>query len=178
MTVLPVVDPVAQPILDALLLCLENEIERVPVPPAVVCLRVGDRVDLLIAQGRDECCEGLAWIRLVQIYPSSDFPAVDETYLKCQLGWAVVVELGVVRCAPIGDENDLPTCNQWTELANSITADTAALRRTLMRFKALDDYRHTPYVPGTWEPMTTEGGCAGGAMLVTVQAPMCDVLED
>lgn len=175
---LPVVDPVAQPVLDAVLLCLEIEAAKVPSPPQSVCMRPGDRVDLLIAQGRDECCEGLAWVRLAQVYPSSDFPAADQAYRKCQTGWAVVVEIGMARCAPVGDENHLPTCDQWTETVNHTTADAAALRRTRMRLHTLDDFRHRMSVPGQWEPMTTEGGCVGGAMLLTVQAPMCDTLED
>lgn len=174
----PVVDPVAQPILDALLLCLEMEAARVPNPPAAVCMRPGDRVDLLMAQGRDECCEGLAWVRLAQVYPSNAFPIPNEGYVKCLTGWAVVVELGIARCAPIGDEHHLPSCDEWTATVNDTTADSAALRRTWMRLKTIDDFRFTMTVPGTYEPMTTEGGCVGGAMLLTVQAPACDVLED
>lgn len=174
----PVVDPVAQPILDALLLCLEEQVARVPVPPLAVCMRPGDRVDLLIAQGRDECCEGLAWVRLAQIYPSSTFPDPDEGYVKCPTGWGVVVELGVARCAPVGDESHLPTCDAWTETVNHTTADAAALRRTLMCFRALPEHRFTLHVIGTWEPLSTEGGCVGGAMTVTVRADYCDVLED
>lgn len=174
----PVVDPVAQPILDALLLCLEEQVARVPDPPAAVCMRPGDRVDLLMAQGRDECCEGLAWVRLASIYPSSVFPAPDEAYVKCQLGWAVVVELGVARCAPVGDETTLPTCDQWTTATNHTTADAAALRRTLLCFRQIEEFRHRLHVPGAWLPMTTEGGCVGGSMTVTVYAPMCDTLED
>lgn len=173
-----IVDPVAQPILDALLLCLETEVAKVPHPPASVCMRPGDRVDLLVAQGRDECCEGLAWVRLAQIYPSAQFPAADEGYQKCLRGWAVVVELGVARCAPVGDERRLPSCDEWTETTNLTTADAAALRRAAMRLKTLEDFRFTMTVPGAWEPMTTEGGCVGGAMLLTVQAMPCDVLED
>ena len=174
----PIVDPVAQPILDALLACLETQVARVPDPPAVVCMRPGDRVELLIAQGQDECCAGLAWVRLAQIYPSSEFPTQDEGFVKCQTGWAVVVEIGVARCAPVGDERNLPTCDQWTKVTNNTTADAAALRRTLLCFRALDDHRFTMMVPGSWEPLTTEGGCVGGAMTLTVQASMCDTLEE
>lgn len=174
----PIVDPVAQPILDALLLCLEEQVARVPNPPQAVCLRPGDRVSLLISQSFDECCAGLAWVRLAMIYPSSQFPEQDDSVVKCQLGWAVVVELGVARCAPVGDENHLPSCDEWTTTVNDSTADAAALRRTLMCFRRLDDYRHTAVVPGAWESTTLEGGCVGGTMTLTVQAPMCDVLED
>lgn len=173
-----VVDPVAQPILDALLVCLENEVAKVPSPPHSVCLRPGSQVALLVSQHHDECCEGLAWVRLAQIYPASEFPAADETVMKCPTGWAVVVEIGVARCAPVGDENDLPSCDDWTAVTNHTTADAAALRRTLMRFRAMDEHRFTQVVPGTWEPMNTEGGCVGGAMTLTVQAPYCDILED
>lgn len=175
---LPVVDPVAQPILDALLLCLEQQVARVPHPPAAVCMRPGDQVTLMISRLENECCSGLAWVRLDSIYPSSEFPALDEGYVKCQLGWAVVVELGVARCAPIGDENHIPTCDQWTEVVNDTTADAAALRRTLLCFRTIEDHRFTMHIPGTWTGLPVEGGCVGGTMLVTVQAPMCDTLED
>jgi hypothetical protein len=174
----PQVDPVAQPVLDAVLLCLEQEIAKVPNPPAVTCMRPGDRVDLLIAQGRDECCEGLAWVRLVSVFPSNQFPTQDEGYVKCVLGWGVRMEIGVARCAPVGDENQLPSCDDWTAVVNDTTADGAALRRVPMRLRTLEDFRHRMYVLGGWESMTTEGGCVGGALLLTVQAPACDILED
>lgn len=174
----PLVDPVAQPILDALLVSLEKEVARVPNPPAVVCMRPGDRVDLLVSQYQDECCSGLAWVRLAGIYASNNFPTENDAPVKCLTGWAVQVELGVARCAPVGDENRIPTCDEWTLTVNDTTADDAALRRTLMRFKLIEDYRHTLYLPGQWLPMTTEGGCVGGARVVTVAAPACDVLED
>lgn len=173
-----IVDPVAQPVLDAVLGCLEVEVARVPSPPGAVCLRPGDRVDLLIAQNRDECCEGLAWVRLAQVYPSSEFPDQDVDYSKCQKGWAVVVELGVARCAPVGDERTLPSCDEWVASVNDVTADAAALRRTVMRLRTLENFRHTMTITGAWEPMTMEGGCVGGAMLLTVHASMCDTLEE
>ncbi len=174
----PVVDPVAQPILDTLLVAMEIEVAKVPNPPAVVCMRPGDRIDLLISQLRDECCEGLAWIRVAGIYPSTNFPTQDETFQKCQTGWGVQVELGVARCAPVGDENNLPSCDEWTAATNNVTADAAALRRTLLRWKTLEENRFRQYIPGGYLPLTTEGGCVGGAMLVTFAAPACDRLED
>lgn len=174
----PVVDPVAQPILDALLGCLEEQMARVPSPPGSVCMRPGDQVALLISRTTDECCTGLAWVRLDSIYPSTNFPTQEEGYTKCPPGWAVVVELGVARCAPVGDEDHLPSCDKWTETVNHVTADAAALRRTILQFQALPDFRFTQTVSGTWGALAVEGGCVGGAQTVTVQAPACDTLED
>lgn len=174
----PVVDPVAQPILDAFLVALEIEMSKVPSPPAKVCLRPGDRVDLLISQQEDECCSGLAWVRLAGIYPSNNFPVQDEGFVKCPTGWGVQIEIGAARCGPVGNENHLPTCDDWSAATNNTTADTAALRRTILRWKAMEENRFRMYVPGGWLPITTEGGCVGGAMLVTVAAPYCDKLED
>ncbi len=171
-----IADPVALPILQALVACLEQEVQHLAVPPKVTCLRPGDRIELLIAQNRDECCEGLAWVRLAGIYPSTNFPTQDEDYQRCQTGWGVVVEMGIGRCAPVGDENRLPSCDEWTASAEAVAGDAAALRRTLLCFKTLEDFRYTMYVPGLWTPMTTEGGCVGGAMSVTVHAPACDEL--
>jgi hypothetical protein len=174
----PILDPVAQPIIDAFLGCWEEQAARTPDPPAVVCLRPGDSVELLLSQLQNECCSGLAWLRPAGIYPSSDFPEQDSFVRKCQLGWAVVVELGLARCAPVGDSQHLPTCDQWAESVNHQMADAAAMRRALLCFQRLEEHRFTMALPGGWLPIRTEGGCLGGAMSFTFRADMCDVLED
>jgi hypothetical protein len=171
-----IADPIAQPILDALRECLDDQLNYVHAKPASVCLRPGDRVDLLIAQGRDECCEGLGWVRLAAVYPTTTFPVPDESYSKCNTGWAVVAELGVARCAPVPEADELPTCADWTDVSHAVMADAAAMRRALMLFRRIDDYRHIPLVTGRWLPLTTEGGCVGGTMTTTVWAPYCDQL--
>lgn len=170
-------DPVVMPVAEILLDCLSAEIAKVPTPPAQVCLRLGASVDLLLSTTRDECCEGLAWVRLVSFYPSREFPEQDLLYQNCPSQWAVVFELGVARCAPRPSATELPDCDTWTLLASDIMDDAAAMRRVATCCFP-ESYPDKPVLAGLWEPITTEGGCAGGTMQLTVSVDPCDCLED
>jgi hypothetical protein len=103
----------------------------------------------------------------------SSFPAQDDTVSPCDVSrWAVVFELGAVRCAPTPDVEDIPTCDQQTDLALAIYNDGAAIRRALCCYMA--DHPYDLVHQDVGEPLTTEGGCAGVAYLVTIAANACD----
>lgn len=168
-----VADAGVTPIAEGLLAALEVEIGQVPVPPATVCLRPGDRIELLLATARDECCEGLAWVRVVNFYPSTNFPNQDVTYSPVSpMQWAVVLEVGAARCAPTPDADTIPSAGEWNATAREVFDDAAALRRAIVRFMQSDIDRMC--LPGIWTPMTVEGGCVGGSVQVTVAMPACD----
>lgn len=175
----PISDPVVAPIAADLLLCLSIELAKVPNPvsanPRPVCLRPGDRVDLLISQTSDECCEGLSWVRMVQIYPSSrtTFPAPDGDVQWCDvLRWAVVFEIGAVRCAPTPDVGELASCEEWSDVTLNQYDDLAAIRRALCCYGEQNTERLVSV--GVGAPITVEGGCTGVTMLATISAPSCD----
>lgn len=169
----PIPDLVVTPIAELLLACFTETIATVPHPPSVVSLRPGDQVQLLLSKLRDECCEGLAWVRVAAFYPSANFPDVDGTYNRCApVQWAVVLELGAARCAPIGTAISLPTQAQWTAVTLETLNDAAAMRRALCCLADVDPDRM--WLAGQWTPLTVEGGCVGGTMTVTVAAGACD----
>lgn len=179
----PIPDPTVAPIAADLVLCLATELAKVPNPvaetPRPVCLRPGDRVDLLISQTQDECCEGLSWVRLVRMHPSSQqrFPTQDDRVTPCDvLRWAVTFELGAVRCSPTAEPEALPTCEEWTDATLNGYDDLAALRRAVCCYQR----QHTDrlVLQDAGEPVTTEGGCAGVTILVTISAPSCDCPEE
>lgn len=173
-----VADPIAWPLIGDMVACLEQQVGCVDDPPAVVSARPGDRIELLISEADDECCNGLAWVRLVSIYPSSDFPGADTEASNCgPRGWAVVLEIGVARCAPTPDTTRVPTAEEWTEITGKVMADAAAIRRTVLCFKTLPEREDTMWLVGGYTPLPTEGGCVGGSMQVTVHALACDRLE-
>ena len=172
-------DPVIALIAVDLVSCLTTEMANVPNPvsndPRPVCLRPGSRVDLLISQSADECCLGLSWVRMVRMYPSYQgrFPAPDERVTPCDVGrWAVVFELGAVRCAPTSESTDLPTCEQWTDATLDQYDDLAAIRRAICCYQNM--YPNKLVYVGTAEPLTTEGGCSGITMQITIAAAACD----
>jgi len=170
----PLYDLVVAPVVADLLACLTVEMGKTPQPPASVCVRIGNRVDLLLSEIYDECCVGLAWVRLVRQYPSRSFPDPDETASPCSVSrWALVLELGVARCAPTGDAGTIPTCEDWTAAAVTHYADLAALRRTVCCYEKA----HHPdrkVVISDAVPQTVEGGCTSVTMQVTISALACD----
>lgn len=178
----PISDPVVAPIAANLILCLTAEAAKVPTPPSetprIVCLRPGDHVDLLMSSTEDECCQGLMWVRFVRMYPSAQgkFPAQDGRVTPCDvMRWAVVFELGAVRCSPVGTTDELPTCDDWTDVTLNTYDDLAAIRRALCCYAT--SFTDRLIMQGIAEPLTTEGGCTGVSMLVTISGPSCDCQE-
>lgn len=170
----PLFDLVVAPVVADLLACLTVEMGKTPVPPASVCVRVGDRVDLLMSTTYDECCAGLAWVRLARQYPSRDFPNADGLASPCGVTrWALVFELGVARCAPTADADAIPSCEDWTGAAVTHYADLAALRRTACCYENSHRRERRVMVEDA-VPQTTEGGCTSITMQVTISALACD----
>lgn len=169
-------DRTVTPVAEALLECFRDEISQVAAPPASVCLRTGDRVDLLMAQYRNECCEGLAWVRVANTYPSTvKFPYPDTEPTTCMPDRrATVLELGAVRCAPMANMDTIPSCEEWTAVSRAVQDDEAAMWRALTCWAELAENMDRLWLPGQWSPLTTEGGCVGGILPVTVAINACD----
>jgi hypothetical protein len=171
-----VADPIAQPVALALLECYREQIADTINPPAQVCMRAGAVVNFLLSMTEDECCGGLAWVRVAQVYPTSgeDFPAADETPIQDWPNqWGVVLELGSARCVPVGTATHIPTCDQWTLVSSELAADAAAMRRAILCCLR----KEIPYSLmsiGAWEPADIEGGCAAGTMTVTLSVDGLD----
>jgi hypothetical protein len=174
----PVPDPMVWPVVEAMVASLEDQSRCLVDPPRVVMARPGDRIELLLAEGRDECCEGLGWVRVVTIYPSANFPTPDSDGTQATMcgpiGWAIILEIGIARCAPVPAANVIPSAAEWNTVVEAVMADAAAIRRAVAVFKTLEDYEDTPWLVGAWLPLPTEGGCVGGAMQVTISAVPCD----
>lgn len=171
-----VADPVVMPLAEEMLACLEQEIAKVADPPLYVGLRAGTSVDHLLSTSENECCSGSAWVRVVSFTPSSStFPTQDEVPLKNGTrAWAIVLELGVVRCSPTPDADRIPTTAEWHEVVQKVMDDGAAMRRAICCFTDAERGRNGRVLPGAWQPAPIEGGCVGGVMTVTVQGPACD----
>jgi len=167
------VDMTILPVANQLLDCLCTEIAQVPEPPASCCLRTGLAVVPGISLTEDECCSGLAWVRVVSSYPSEQsFPEQDGVPNgNCAPQWyAVVLEMGVVRCGPSWNAEEMETCADWTTVSGYVMNDDAAMRRAFCCLPV----EGMAKVMGVWEPLPNEGRCVGGTRTVTVQVPNCD----
>lgn len=168
-------DPIGSPVAEELMACFMEQLSSLPTPPRYVQLRVGQETGPLIGANVDECCAGLAWIRVANIYPSWDsFPGPDNDWLPCgPLAYAVVLEMGVAFCMPWSDSGDSfdnidpPNTADWQAAFN-----TQMVHQTLMRRTAACCFRPTQRrAVGEWSPLPVEGGCTGGKLLVTVSVP-------
>lgn len=131
-------DTVILPMANSLLACLQTELAANPDPPAEACLRAGDLVihDVDAGTGVDKvCCPGLAYVRVGQVFPSSNFPEPDLMVGKPNgcfpIGWAVELVMGTVRCVPGMGSTSGPTCADWTLAATHEMNDIAAMRQAL-----------------------------------------------
>lgn len=167
------VDPSVLPVATSLLACLQETVADLDAPPASVSLRVGTQVEMLLSQSADECCLGVGWVRVAAIFPSDEFPQPNSTWSSCgPLQWAAVLEMGIGRCAPAPEADELPTGDEWNALAEAVLADAAAMRKALCCFADLEQDRM--HIAGLWQPLPVEGGCVGGFMTVTVAIDNCD----
>jgi hypothetical protein len=169
-------DHVLTPPATELLGCLEDALALFHDPadrPANIHLRTGNQAEPLLSTTRDECCEGLAWVRVVTWYPTTAFPEQQVVYNRCAvLLWGVVLEMGVARCAPMTDASQLPSAEEWAAVTERVNADSAAMQRAVCCFKDADPDRM--WLAAPWAPIATEGGCVGGTMQLTVAMPPCN----
>lgn len=168
-------DPIGMPVAQELLSCFTMQLSQLASPPKYTQLRLGAETGPLIGPNVDECCAGLAWVRIANIFPSWDnFPGPDNDWLPCgPLAYAVVLEMGVSFCMPWStsddsfDNIDPPSTADW-----ATAAATQMVHQTLMRRTAACCWRPTQRrAVGEWSPLPVEGGCTGGKMLVTVSVP-------
>jgi hypothetical protein len=174
-------DSMVMPVLTNLQTCLQQELAKVSDPPDHFHLRPGASFSPLVAAPNgevtsDECCEGIAWARLVTMYPTDDFPTpmnnasnIDPAY------WAVQVETGVDRCIPFvsaADQDAVPTQAEWLAATQAQLDDLAALRRAACCLAEL--YGKDSVIYGNGTPLENESTCGGVTLAITVRVPACD----
>lgn len=166
------VDLIATPAARTLLAALTEQLNSLPNPPAKIQLRVGQETGPLAGPDTDECCPGLAWVRVTNVYPSWDsFPSQDNTSNPCgPLAYAVVLEMGVAFCMPWSDSDGTMDSLEPPSTADWDSAFTTQMEhQTLMRRAAVCAWPHTQRrAVGEWSSMAVEGGCTGGKLTVTV----------
>jgi len=172
-------DLLINPLTDFVLTCLCTTLAAHPnpIPAGRCCHRVGDHVTFgVTASGENECCPGLAWSRVILVAPTSEasFPNPDGyTIQKCSVrSWTVHLELGVARCAPVGDPYLGPTCDQWQQLLADGMLDAMYLRQTVCCIQAEQKYRDLVVLSmGTAGPT---GLCASTTLTIAVKLVGCD----
>lgn len=174
-----VYDEAIDPLLVVALDCVTAEMAATPDPPRYIRMHVGASFSAGASQNEDECCEGVAWVRLVEHFltdgQGAPFPEEAVGASACEAySIAVVLELGRARCGPVQGLTDgsIVTADQWRELARAVNADRAALVRAVCCLRP----DRKDVIIGQYSPLETEGNCAGGVLQVTVRINNCDCL--
>lgn len=144
-------------------LCLEIEASGLPVPCSCGPM-IGSLVLDYCGSCEDGKCGGQAWVRLVNAFPSTAFPSPDQELSNCYSPLAFQLEVGIVRCKPVGKTSGVrgytpPTMEQNVEALRLQMADMAAMRRAVACCFGEADQ---DYVLGTYENLSIDGDCLGG----------------
>ena len=164
--------------------CLCEAVELLDSPPQHCRFQVGNEGFAGVGVDSDECCEGVAYTALGDIYPSwSSFPDADiirQIQGHCVIqAWAVDIKLGIIRCAPTGTDTRPPTDAEWNAAALLGFADAQALRRASCCLRQGVDtisgqFDGMNVVIGRQQQGVTQGGCMERYVTVTVQFPNCE----
>jgi|SRR5262245_23185955 len=162
--------------------CLCSITSANPNPPGQCCLRVGTQVAHDADLFTDLCCEGLAYVRLGQIFPTTNFPNPDTVHQAVSgcgiVSWGVEFEAGIIRCVPVGTDDQMPTCEEWTAAAGQNFYDAQALRQVGCclgeGLATIDAMIGMSIVVGPQTQGDPLGGCVQRSVIITVQIPNCD----
>lgn len=164
------------PIALDLFACYCTEIALVPQPPARCQFITGTEPELGVSLTEDVCCEGMAWVRVEAIHPTVVFSGPQEEPFPCYPPrWTLTLELGAVRCMPIGTIDKLVTPAQALAAAKLVMNDATAMRRAIRCcFANMPSMVNRLYKVGTWAPLPSQGGCGGGTLLLDIEVIGCN----
>lgn len=154
------------PVLSRMVECLGQELAAAHGPD--LCYRglmIGDVTPLALMDCAKGC--GVAWVRPAGAFPSTAFPAPADPTIPVTAPLAMVVEVGVARCAPRGEGRNLyPEAQDMFDAARLYMADLRAMRRAIMCCAKQE--RERVFSLGDWSPIPAQGGVSGGIWSVTV----------
>lgn len=167
-------DNIVYPTMISLSACLCAQFEHLGLPQPCSCgPMVGELVIDYCSNCADGKCGGQAWVRLVNVFPSIDFPQPSQTLNTCAMPLAYQLEVGVVRCKPVGSTSGArgftpPTLEQQVGALRLQTADIQAMLRAI---NCCFDDTNMDFIVGQYNPVTPEGDCLGGAFTLWVRGP-------
>lgn len=160
-------DARVRPVAQLLMTCLSDVVAASPSPVGTTSYRLGVTGEPLAGVSEDECCDGLAYVRMGSMIPSFSTPTPMAVSVRCALAWAADFEIGIWRCVPIGSAETPPSPADWLAAQNQMFDDMATLRGVACCFSRQRD-------AGTvlWSELAPksdpEGGCFGVSMTLSV----------
>lgn len=133
-----------------------------------VTLVPGDAVPFLYGT---ETCGGMAWVRLDSAYPSTSFPAPNNSVDNCVDTLAVAFEVGILRPMPISSDpegQEPPSEEQFGGSSHKQYADMDIMLKVMRRIASDIDLAEGLFVLGRYTPAGSEGGVTGGYWQATL----------
>ncbi len=156
-----------RPVAEALMTCLANEAAGSPNPPGTVSYRLGVTGEPLAGTIIDECCNGLAYLRIGAMQPSWSTPSPNNVSIRCGMAWAIEMEIGIWRCVPIGTAEVPPSPADWLVAQNQMFDDMLTLRAVACCFVKQRDPGSVLYAEASPKD-DPEGGCFGVSLTMSV----------
>lgn len=169
----PISDPIAAALLMELRACVCREVARTVLGPVCRCY-VAWGATLPIQDGCSCQCgidgehNGDAWVKLDSLEPDLGSSLGGNDLIGwCPPGWLASITMGVYRCVPVAEAEDVPAAEDVTDVSLALMSDMAALWRVLSCCPAA--LGEGVRVLG-WNPIDVSGGCAGSYL--SVQVPL------
>lgn len=109
---------------------------------------------------------GMAWVRVKSLYPSTSVGTADLTIGNCGKELGMDVEVGVMRLYSVGDSRgNPPTPKQSLDAAALQILDAQTM---LAAINCCEEISSRDYVVGQYEPLGPEGGVVGGIWTVSL----------
>lgn len=121
----------------------------------------GEAAPIDYASTCDDGVCGVAYVRMLSLYPSATVGMPNEQPGNCGVQTGVDIEVGIMRCFPMGEADELPTEADLMDATRLQIADAMALQRAVNCCPSLGskDFILGPYVPAG--PL---GGVYGGTI--------------
>lgn len=126
-------------------------------PPLCFCGVVpGSEVALEYQGDCDDRC-GMAWIKVLAIYPAKVLGAVATDPNNCLMGLGVDLEIGAMRCLPVGDADGTPpSTEELREATEQQVKDMLSVREAMICCQGA-----TEWIMGATNPFGPAGGTVG-----------------
>lgn len=149
--------------------CLCQELENAGLPKPCFCgILTGSDVaaDYCSCDSVKAC--GMAWVRLVEVHPIELLATAGASPRQpCMPPLEATVEVGVLRCAPMpDDQGNMPDPQKMLLHAQMTYADMAASLKAITC--DCTGFPRGDLLVDSWNPVSEAGGCSGGTWLVTL----------
>jgi hypothetical protein len=152
--------------LEQIAACVCAQIEVDGLPATCFCgILPGAEVALDYAGDCADGVCGMAWVRLIGVYPSSVIGTPSEQPGNCSHLIGMDVELGIVRCASMPDDEGNPPAPADLQADAALqVADAMALRKAATCCAPERDF-----ILGAYIPVGPAGGLVGGFWTLSLQ---------